>query len=251
MRFEAVAATLSGLPMRPGTLVLMRFLSTSDAATADQTGWLETLVNWVVSFMETIGAPGAGFAIFAENLFPPIPSEAILPMAGIAAHAGSFTIWEAIFWTTLGSVLGALVLYGVGALVGVPRLVWIAEKVPLMRGSDVTKTVDWFNKHGSKAVFFGRFLPIFRSLISIPAGVTRMPIPKFLLLTGLGSLIWNTAFILVGWFLGAGWHIVTPYMDVVQDIVIIAVLLFIAGFVVLRVRTIRREKREAAEGTAT
>lgn len=232
--------------MTPGTLVFMRFFSTTDTATEASSGWLESLINWVVGFMDVIGAPGAGLAIAAENLFPPIPSEAILPMAGIAAHAGAFTIWEAIFWTTLGSMVGALALYGIGALFGVQRLTWIAEKLPLMRGSDVTKTVDWFNRHGAKAVFFGRFLPIFRSLISIPAGVVRMPIPKFLLLTGLGSLIWNTAFILVGWFLGEGWHLVVPYIDIVQTIIIVVVALAIVAFVVFRVRTIRKEKREGA-----
>lgn len=221
----------------------------ADSTTASDS-WLQSLIDWVVGFMDVIGAPGAGIAIAVENLFPPIPSEAILPMAGIAAHAGSFTIWEAILWTTLGSIVGALALYGIGALVGVPRLVWLAEKIPLMRGDDVTKTVAWFERQGPKAVFFGRFLPIFRSLISIPAGVTRMPIPKFLLLTGAGSLIWNTAFILVGWFLGEGWHLVEEYVGIVQNIIIVVVLLAVIAFTVIRILSLRKQPDESPSDAA-
>lgn len=217
------------------------------ATTSADGSWLSALVDWVVSFMDVIGPMGAGLAIAMENLFPPIPSEAILPMAGLAASRGSFALWEAILWTTIGSLVGALLLYGIGAWFGVKRLVWIAEKVPLLRADDVHKTVAWFEKHGPVAVFFGRFVPIFRSLISIPAGVVRMPIWKFVLYTGAGSLIWNTIFILVGWFLGESWHIVEQYMDVFQNIVIAVVAIAVVVFVVIRVRSLMRAKREGRD----
>jgi len=211
----------------------MRVLETT---TTGSDGWLAQLVQWLVDLMNTIGPIGAGIAIAAENLFPPIPSEAILPLAGLAASHGAFPLWQAILWTTVGSVVGALVLYGIGALVGVKRLVWFADKMPLLRADDVHRTVAWFERHGPVAVFFGRFIPIFRSLISIPAGVVRMPIWRFVLYTASGSLIWNTIFILVGWFLGESWHIVEQYMDVFQNIVIAVVILAVAVFIVIRVR---------------
>ncbi|OCG74603.1 DedA family protein [Microbacterium sediminis] len=219
----------------------MRALETT---TTGSDGWLAQLVQWLVELMDVIGPVGAGIAIAAENLFPPIPSEAILPLAGIAANRGAFPLWEAVLWATIGSVVGALVLYGIGALVGVKRLVWIADKVPLLHPEDVHRTVAWFEKHGPVAVFFGRFIPIFRSLISIPAGVVRMPIWKFLLYTASGSLIWNTIFILVGWFLGESWHIVEQYMDLFQNIVIVVVIVAIAVFVYVRVRQLVKARRE-------
>jgi membrane protein DedA with SNARE-associated domain len=205
--------------------------------------WLGALVDWVVGLMDVIGPYGAGIGIAAENLFPPLPSEAILPLAGLAASRGAFTLWEAILWTTVGSIVGALVLYGIGAWFGIDRLRWIADKMPLVRVEDVDRTVAWFHKHGSVAVFFGRFIPIFRSLISIPAGVVHMPIWKFVLLTGAGSLIWNTIFVLIGWYLGESWHIVEQYMDVFQNIVIAVVAIAVIWFVVARVRSLRADKR--------
>ena len=152
--------------------------------------------------METLGGPGAGLAIAAENLFPPIPSEVILPLAGFTASQGSFTIAEAIIWTTAGSVVGAFALYLVGALLGRDRFRWIWAKLPLVKMSDLDKTEAWFERHGRKAVFFGRMIPIFRSLISIPAGIERMPVWKFLGLTTAGSLIWNSIFVFAGYYLG-------------------------------------------------
>lgn len=218
----------------------------ASAPTEGSSSWLSGLVDWVVGLMDVIGPYGAGVAIAAENLFPPLPSEAILPMAGLAAHRGAFALWEAVLWTTVGSIVGAYLLYGLGAWFGLKRLRWIADKLPLVYPEDVDRTVAWFHKHGGKAVFFGRFIPIFRSLISIPAGVVRMPLWRFGLLTGLGSLIWNTIFILCGWFLGEAWHVVEQYMDVVQNVVIVVVVVAIAWFVYARVRTLLRVKREGA-----
>lgn len=210
------------------------------------TSWLGSLIDAVISLMDIIGPIGAGVAIALENLFPPLPSEAILPMAGIAAHDGAFGLWEAVAWTTAGSLVGALALYGLGAWLGLSRLRRIADRLPLIDVSDVDRTVAWFHRHGGKAVFFGRFVPIFRSLISIPAGVARMPLWRFGALTTLGSLIWNTAFILCGWFLGSGWHIVEQYVDVVQNVVIVVVVVTAVVFAVVRIRSLRAKKRHGA-----
>lgn len=209
--------------------------SASSHATGDGS-WLGALADWSVGLMDVVGAPGAALAIALENLFPPLPSEVILPMAGLAASRGSFTLVEAIAWTTVGSIVGALLLYGLGAWLGLSRLRAIAARVPLLHPEDIDRTVAWFERHGGKAVLFGRMLPIFRSLISIPAGITRMPIWRFTLLTGIGSLVWNTVFVLAGFFLGEAWPVVERYTDVLQYLVIAVAVGALVWFVVARVR---------------
>ncbi len=214
---------------------------------ADPDG-LTGVAGWAVDLMDAIGAPGAAVAIAAENLFPPIPSEIILPLAGFTAAQGGFTIAEAIAWTTLGSVVGALVLYLLGRLLGHERLAAIARKMPLVRASDIDKTTAWFARHGWKTVLFGRFLPIFRSLISIPAGIERMPVLLFLGLTALGSLIWNTIFIMIGFTLGMNFHVIEPYMDWLQWVVIGAVVIALVWFAVHRMLDNKRAGNHLLHG---
>ncbi|MFI8523392.1 DedA family protein [Promicromonospora sukumoe] len=206
---------------------------------------LDGIARWTVDLMETLGGPGAGLAIFIENIFPPIPSEVVLPMAGFAARLGDLSLAGAIIWTTIGSVAGAWVLYGLGAWLGHDRMRAIAARMPLVDVEDVDKTTAWFARHGTKAVFFGRMLPIFRSFISIPAGTERMGLLVFTLLTAAGSLIWNSIFVVAGYVLGANWHAVDPYASVLQYIVIGAVLVAVVWFLVGRVR--RRRAQPAGE----
>ncbi|MDN3483424.1 DedA family protein [Arthrobacter sp. APC 3897] len=215
----------------------------ASAATANTDGSaLGGVADWAVNVMETIGAPGAGLAIALENLFPPLPSEVILPLAGFTASQGNFSIIEALIWTTLGSVVGAWALYGLGAWLGRNRMRALVSKVPLVDLEDVDKVEAWFNRHGYKAVFFGRMIPIFRSLISIPAGIERMPIWKFLGLTTAGSLIWNSIFVFSGFYLGESWHVVEEYAGVFQKVVIAACVLIAVWYVVSKVRSHRRKK---------
>ncbi|MEV4381280.1 DedA family protein [Streptosporangium sp. NPDC049644] len=206
---------------------------------------LDGVAGWAINLMETLGAPGAGLAIALENLFPPLPSEVILPLAGFTASKGNMGLFDAVLWTTLGSVIGALALYGVGAVLGRERVVFIASKLPLVSVSDIEKTEAWFAKHGRKTVFFGRMIPIFRSLISIPAGVERMPILVFTLLTTLGSLIWNTAFVMAGFLLGENWSLVEDYMGIVSKAVLGIVILAVLVFVVVRLSDRRKGKHHA------
>ncbi|GAB3167568.1 DedA family protein [Streptomyces incanus] len=188
--------------------------------------------QWINDLMDVMGAPGAGLAIALENLFPPLPSEVILPMAGFAASGGRMSLLAVLLWTTAGSVIGALALYGVGALLGRERTVAIAGRLPLVKVSDIEKTEAWFLRHGTKAVFFGRMIPIFRSLISVPAGVERMRLSVFLGLTTLGSALWNTVFVLAGYALGENWQqvttVVSAYSKVVLALAVLAVLAFFA-----------------------
>lgn len=190
--------------------------------------------QWVNDLMDAMGAPGAGLAIALENLFPPLPSEVILPLAGFAASSGRMSLLAVLLWTTAGSVIGALALYGVGALLGRDRTVAIAGRLPLVKVSDIEKTEAWFLRHGPKAVFFGRMIPIFRSLISVPAGVERMRLPLFLGLTTLGSAVWNTAFVLAGYALGDNWEQVTTVVSAYSKVVLGVAALALLAFVVLR-----------------
>ncbi len=204
---------------------------------------LDGVAGWAVSLMEAMGAPGAGVAIALENLFPPLPSELILPLAGFTASRGDISLTGAIVWTTLGSLVGALVLYFLGALLGRRRMRAIAVRVPLIKVDDVDRAEAWFARHGTKAVFFGRMIPLFRSFISVPAGIERMRLPTFVLYTTLGSLVWNVIFVMSGYVLGENWHVVERYADPLQKLVIVAVLLAVAWFVVNRVVRQRLARR--------
>ncbi|KZB81995.1 DedA family protein [Amycolatopsis regifaucium] len=194
------------------------------------------LAGWAVSLMDSLGGPGAAIIVGLDNLFPPIPSELVLPLAGFSASQGTFTLVEALVWTTFGSVAGAIIVYYLGMLLGRDRTRRWMAKIPLVKTADFDKTEAWFQKHGAKAVFFGRMVPIFRSLISLPAGIERMPFWRFLVLTTLGSLIWNTAFVLAGYGLGESWHLVEEYAGFFQYVVIAAVVVALTLFVVTRLR---------------
>ncbi|MGA5514832.1 DedA family protein [Streptomyces pseudogriseolus] len=206
--------------------------------------------GWVNDLMDALGAPGAGLAIALENLFPPVPSEVILPLAGFAASNGRMGLFAVLLWTTAGSVIGALALYGVGALLGRERTLALAGRLPLVKVADVEKTEAWFLRHGSKAVFFGRMIPLFRSLVSIPAGVERMPLPLFLGLTTLGSAIWNTAFVLAGYLLGDNWTQVTSVVSAYSKVVLAAAALALVAFVVIRLSRSGGGSRRAGRGRA-
>ncbi len=208
---------------------------------------LGRMTDWLIHLMELLGAPGAGIAIALENLFPPLPSEVILPLAGFTASRGEMDLVAVLLWTTAGSVIGALALYSVGALLGRERTLALAARIPLLKVSDIAKTETWFLKHGRKTVFFGRMIPIFRSLISVPAGVERMPLGVFTLLTTAGSLLWNTVFVLAGWTLGENWSLVEKYVNVGTNAVIAAVLLAVLVFVGVRLSE-RRRGRHAVRG---
>lgn len=200
------------------------------------------LAGWAVGLMEAIGGPGAGIAVAAENFFPPLPSEIILPLAGFTASQGGMTLFSALFWTTAGSVIGALVLYWLGVKLGRDRMYAIVDRVPFVDTNDLAKAEDWFARHGRSAVFFGRMIPMVRSGISVPAGVSRMPVLQFTLYTTLGSLIWNSIFVLAGYFLGENWHYVENYASVFQYVVIGVVVALVVFFVVKK----RKKRRQPA-----
>ena len=200
---------------------------------------LTGVAAWAVDVMEALGGPGAGLLIALENLFPPLPSEVILPLAGFTASQGTFTLGGVILWTTAGSVLGALALYALGAVFGRSRFRALWTRLPLVALRDLDRTESWFARHGTKAVFFGRMVPIFRSLISVPAGLERMPLPLFCALTTAGSLLWNSLFVVAGFQLGENWHLVEGYAGAFQAVVLAAVAVAVVWFVLSRVRSRR------------
>ena len=203
--------------------------STSAPATDGMTGW-------VINVMEALGSPGAGLLVAAENIFPPIPSEIILPLAGFTASQGSLSLSGAILWTTAGSIVGAWALYALGVILGRDRLMRFFDWMPLVDIDDVYKAEAWFNRYGYPVILFGRLLPIIRSLISIPAGLERMPLLQFTLFTTIGSGIWNTILVYAGYALGENWGLVEGYVGYLQYAVIAAVLAFIVWYLVRHFR---------------
>ena len=188
----------------------------------------------IINIMEQVGYLGVFLLIAIENIFPPIPSEVILVFGGFMTTYTSLNIPIMILASTLGSLLGAIVLYYIGKIFNKERLKRIVNgkigKVLRLKASDIEKADKWFDTKGNKTVFFCRFIPIVRSLISIPAGMSEMPMQKFLLYTILGSLIWNTVLIIVGSIVGDKWETIVGYLDNFSNIIlIILVIIFVVA----------------------
>ena len=188
----------------------------------------------IINIMEQVGYLGVFLLIAIENIFPPIPSEVILVFGGFMTTYTSLNIPIMILAATLGSLLGAIVLYYIGKIFNKERLKRIISgkigKVLRLKASDIEKADKWFDTKGNKTVFFCRFIPIVRSLISIPAGMSEMPMQKFLLYTISGSLIWNTVLIIVGSIVGDKWETIVGYLDNFSHIIlIILVIIFVVA----------------------
>lgn len=205
------------------------------------------IIDWVIRIMEVLGAAGVGLAIFLENIFPPIPSELILPLAGFTASQGDFNVWAALAASVIGSLTGAYLLYWVGHAFGAERLRRIADWMWLVDAKDVDDALAWFSKYGTWSVFFGRLIPGVRSLISIPAGIDRMNPLTFGLLTTVGSLIWNSILIWAGVQLGEQWETVTRVFENYSSVVYISVGLIVVAVLVFLIR--RHVNRRATAST--
>ncbi len=210
-------------------------------------GLAGTVADWATKVMDVLGSPGAGLANALDSIIPVLPSEVILPLAGFAANRGTINLYAALVWTTIGSIVGSVVMYYIGAAFGRDRMMALVAKIPLVKVSEVERTEAWFRRHGTKTVFFGRMVPVFRSLISIPAGLERMPLPRFILYTALGSAIWNTIFVMAGYLLGANWPKVEQYGGIFSKIIIGLIVLAVIYFVVSRLIRRRRERGTAEE----
>jgi membrane protein DedA with SNARE-associated domain len=211
------------------------------AAASDEGG----ITGFLLDLVEKLGPIGVGLSILAETVIPPIPSEAVLGLAGVLINQGRMSIVPVILFATLGSVLGAIFFYYVGRALGPRRAHAFLDRLPLVETSDVDKTFAWFERHGRSAVFFGRMVPIVRSFISVPAGVVRMPLGQFLLFTAGGSLIWNS--VLIGLGVAAG-DFIENNLKYLDYAVVAAVAVFIGYLVYKRALDVRQHRRTRAAG---
>lgn len=212
----------------------------SIVAAAAPAGELTGLAGFAADVIDALGAVGVGLLVALENLFPPIPSEIILGLGGFLAGQGQLSLPAVIVGSTAGSLAGALILYGLGATIGQRRLAAVIDRVPFVSRDDLARANSWFDRHGDLAVLLGRFIPVVRSLISIPAGIRRMPLGRFCLYTTLGSAIWNTAFALLGYLLGDRWQNIGGYSNWINLAILIILALIILIPAAQRLRHRRR-----------
>jgi membrane protein DedA with SNARE-associated domain len=197
-------------------------------------GILDQIANWAADVIESLGYAGVAALVVLENVFPPIPSEAILPLAGFLAGQGRMWLPAVIVAATIGAVIGALILYSVAAAFGdrrVRQLIRRYGKWFAVTEADLDKANEWFDRHGGLAVLICRLVPIVRSLVSLPAGLRRMAVPRFIFYTAVGAGAWNSLLILAGWWLGDNWEDVGHYVDYLEYPVIIAVIVAVAWFI--------------------
>lgn len=192
--------------------------------------------NIIIEIMNKFGYFGIAFLIAIENIFPPIPSEVILTFGGFMTLTTKMSIVGVAVSSTIGSVIGAIVLYLIGRLLTKERLYKIVNgkigKVLRLKKQDIDKSEEWFLKKGKLSVLFCRFIPIVRSLISIPAGMTKMEFPLFLLYTIIGSAIWNIILAYLGSIAGNAWENIVVFMDGFSKIVLITLIIIVAVIVV-------------------
>lgn len=208
------------------------------------------MVEWIQTLMDSLGYPGIVLLMVLENVFPPLPSELILPSAGFAASRGELSLVGVVLAGTLGSVVGTLPLYFIGRVFSEERLVawadqhgrWLA-----LSGDDIHRADDWFDRHGPKAVLFGRMVPGVRSLLSLPAGMSEMPLPTFVLYSAIGSALWASVLAGAGYLLGDHYERVGEYIGPASTVIVGGLLVAAAVWVIRR----RRQAGKRADGSQT
>ncbi|MGG0738724.1 DedA family protein [Niallia taxi] len=195
--------------------------------------------NWITNTMEEFGYIGILLLITIENIFPPIPSEIILTFGGFMTTYTDMTVFGVVAVSTVGSVLGAVILYWIGTLLNMEKIESIVDRwghIIRLTKEDVHKANGWFDKYGYWTVFFCRFIPLIRSLISLPAGMAKMNFGIFLVLTTLGTLIWNYVLIRIGAAVGSSWESIVEYMDIYSNIIYVVIALAIIVFLFWYIR---------------
>lgn len=184
--------------------------------------------EWIISVMNAWGYSGVVFLIAVENVFPPIPSEVILTFGGFMTTCTDMRLWWVIMAATAGALLGAIVLYGGGRLLGAERVMRLLDgrvgKILHFKRADVESAMNWFENRGASAVLVCRCVPIVRSLISVPAGMAKMPLLPFMMLTTVGSFIWNTALVYLGALAGSSWEKIAGTFGTYSDVVLMVLL---------------------------
>lgn len=201
--------------------------------------------EWILNTMGSLGYLGIGLLMFAENLFPPIPSELIMPLAGFTVSQGKMNFTLAVLAGVVGTILGAIPWYYAGKLVGEPRLKALADKYGkwiTVSGEDIDKAQRWFNRYGNKAVLIGRLVPGVRTLISLPAGISEMPMIPFLIYSTLGTTMWVMLLTFLGFILGNNYELVDEYMGPLSKIVLGIILVTFVVWVVRRQQQKRKQR---------
>lgn len=204
----------------------------ADPSAAELTG----LAGWVSDVIAALGAWGVGALTFVETLFPPLPSEVILPLSGYLAQRGRMGLAAVIVAATVGGVLGAALLYALARRWGPDRSAALVSRIPLVDRCDVDRAISWFGRHGRRSVLLGRMVPGVRSLISLPAGAAGMPLGRFLVFTTVGTLGWNLLLVLSGYLLGSRWTQAEKYSDAINLVLYVALAGFIGWLAVRRLR---------------
>lgn len=228
-------------------LPVMQIVMSSTGAAGGLTG----LTGWLADLIAAAGEVGVGLLTFLETVIPPIPSEVVLPLSGFLAQTGQLSLVWVLLASTAGSVLGALVFYALGAVLGLERSIRLLSKIPLLDAGDLHHASDWFAAHGRASVFFGRLVPGVRSLISLPAGAQRMSLPAFVVLTALGSGLWNSVLVGAGYAFATRWDVVGSWASTASNVVLGVVVVVFLGVLVRRALQRRasggRTSRRAAE----
>ncbi len=202
---------------------------------------LDSVAMWAQDIIRAMGYWGLGFIMFLENVFPPIPSEAVLPMAGWLAYEkeGNFTLWGVTLVGAIGSIAGALVFYGLGHWFGEERVRQLLRRFGkwfLLTEADFDTALNWFERYGEFVIFFGRMVPIVRSLVSIPAGIARMNLGLFNIYTAIGTGLWSFLLAWAGYILGQNWGLVMEWIDKYEKVVLVLGVGVVVVFVVSRLR---------------
>jgi membrane protein DedA with SNARE-associated domain len=218
---------------------------------AEQGAGLSGLSGFIADVIRALGEPGVGALTALETVFPPIPSEIVLPFAGYLSQRGELALGWVLVAATLGALTGAVALYGFAATVGQERASALLARIPLVDREDVDRASDWFARHGRSAVLLGRLVPGVRSLVSLPAGAQRMPLGQFVVYTAIGSLVWNSLLVGGGYALGTQWDRVQAYADWLDYLLIGSLLLVVGWLALRRVRARRtRSSTRAQDGRA-
>ena len=201
--------------------------------------------EWVLDIMTSLGYWGIGLLMFLENLFPPIPSELIMPLAGFTVSQGKMGFVPAIAAGVIGTILGAFPWYYVGKLVGEENIKRLADKYGkwiTVSGADIDKANNWFNRHGEKAVFFCRLVPGVRTLISLPAGLNEMALVPFLIYSTIGTTLWVSFLTIAGYKLGANYELVDEYLGPVSKIVFVLLVVAFGVWIVMKKQKQKRKR---------
>jgi membrane protein DedA with SNARE-associated domain len=204
----------------------------------------EAVSNYAIKCLDLTGYFGAGFLMALESMIAPIPSEAVMPFVGFLVADGSWNLWLAIGVTSLGSIIGSLISYYMGYYGGNPLVLKVGRYL-LLNPHDLVITEKFFHRRGGLVtVFISRFVPVVRHLISIPAGIGRMPLMPFLFVTLVGATMWNTFLLLCGMKLREHWRVVQQYSHQIDLVVLVVLAIGAAWFVKSRFLTVRTPKEE-------